>query len=165
MAKKYSKEEILKITGETIEAPYGYITVLSEKAYKSSKQNKLFHSLLSCFHKSGCASYGYKDLRMQYKALAGLMEYRYENELDDHTRAVLWESVKNIKLGRHQFNKVCELLKGKILIEHSWSDISKEMATVVINQLIQDMFEARVDDSPMSSKFSEILNEINSENI
>lgn len=59
-----------KIKGE-----YAEIDIMSEEAYKTYKQNRLFHALLNIFWDSGCSSYlSYDDMRLSYKRLAGLVK-------------------------------------------------------------------------------------------
>lgn len=62
--------KIDKIAGDVV-----YFDLQSKQAYKSAKQNNLFHSLLECFWESGCASFGdYDELRNYYKRIAGLVK-------------------------------------------------------------------------------------------
>lgn len=62
---------------DKISGNYVYFDLLSEQAYKTAKQNNLFHSLLQCFWESGCSSFGdYDDLRNYYKRVAGLVKKR-----------------------------------------------------------------------------------------
>jgi len=65
-------KQIERIKGDNV-----YFDLYSLDSYKSSKQNRLFHSLLSCFWESGCASFSnYDDLRLYYKRVAGLVKKR-----------------------------------------------------------------------------------------
>jgi len=58
----------------SIKGDYAEIDIMSEEAYKTYKQNRLFHSLLSVFWDSGCSSYlSYDDMRRSYKRLCGLI--------------------------------------------------------------------------------------------
>lgn len=60
---------------EHISGDMVYFDLHSKESYKSNKQNRLFHSLLSCFWESGCASFGnYDELRLYYKRVAGLVK-------------------------------------------------------------------------------------------
>lgn len=155
---KYSREKIKEITGIDIDTDYGYIEVVDEKRYKTNQQTKLFHSLLMCFWKSGCSSFNsYEDMRNYYKEQARLLEYVFKNDLKEGTRQMLWKAVKLLPLERDELDKVVQLLKGKVLIWHSWSECSKDMASVALNQLINDMFSAGVDSSSQRTKFEEIM--------
>lgn len=50
---------------ERIEGDQVYFELQSPTAWKTAKQNNLFHSLLQCFWSSGCASFGdYDSLRL-----------------------------------------------------------------------------------------------------
>jgi hypothetical protein len=65
-------KRIDKIAGDIV-----YFDLLSAQAYKTAKQNNLFHSLLQCFWLSGCSSFGdYDALRLYYKRVAGLVKRR-----------------------------------------------------------------------------------------
>ena len=58
-----------------IKGDYAEIDIMSEETYKTYKQNRLFHALLSIFWDSGCSSYlSYDDMRLSYKRLAGLVK-------------------------------------------------------------------------------------------
>ena len=62
--------KIEKITGD-----YVYFDLQTPEAFKTSQQNRLFHSLLSTFFASGCDSFGnYDDMRLYYKRVAGLVK-------------------------------------------------------------------------------------------
>lgn len=58
-----------------IKGDYAEIDIMSEEQYKTYRQNRLFHALLSIFWDSGCSSYlSYDDMRLSYKRLAGLVK-------------------------------------------------------------------------------------------
>lgn len=60
---------------DRIEGDQIYFELQSPAAWKTQKQNNLFHSLLQCFWASGCASFGdYDGLRLYYKRVAGLVK-------------------------------------------------------------------------------------------
>jgi hypothetical protein len=81
---KFAKSYLEKVfTGNTpvlnrlskIKGEYAEIDIMSEEAYKTYKQNRLFHALLTIFWDSGCSSYlSYDDMRLSYKRLAGLVK-------------------------------------------------------------------------------------------
>lgn len=151
---KLSKEKIKELTGQEIEEDFAYVEILNENQYKSRRQNALFHSLLSCFWDSGCSSFeSYKSMRFHYKDIAHLIEYVFTNDLKEETKQLLWRAVKLLPIDRTERKKVVELLRGKILIEHSWAESTKGMAKIAIDQLLSDMLEAGVN----SKKFEEIL--------
>lgn len=155
---RYSKEKIKEMLGIDIEDDYAYIEVVDEKKYKTNQQTRLFHSLLMCFWKSGCSSFNsYKDLRNHYKEVAHLLEFVFKNDLKEETKQMLWKVIKLLPLEKDELSRVIELLRGRVLVWHSWSECSKEMATVALNQLINDMFAARVDSSSQGKKFEEIM--------
>ena len=155
---RYSREKIKEIFGIDTESEFSYLEIVDEKRYKTNQQTKLFHSLLMCFWKSGCSSFNsYEDMRNHYKEQAGLLEYVFRNDLKEETRQMLWKAVKLLPLERDELDKVIQLLKGKVLIWHSWSECSKDMASVALNQLINDMFSAGVDSSSKRAKFEEIM--------
>lgn len=155
---RYSKEKIKEMLGIDIEDDYAYIEVVDEKKYKTNQQTRLFHSLLMCFWKSGCSSFNsYEDLRNHYKEVAHLLEFAFKNDLKEETKQMLWKAVKILPLEKDELSRVIELLRGRVLIWHSWAECSKEMATVALNQLINDMFTAGVDSSSQGKKFEEIM--------
>ena len=62
---------------DQIKGDYAEIDIMSEEAYKTYKQNRLFHSLLSVFWDSGTSSYlSYDDMRLSYKRLCGLVKVK-----------------------------------------------------------------------------------------
>ncbi len=155
---KYSREKIKEWTGVEIDEDYGYIEVLSERQYKSRRQSNSFHALLTCFWKSGCSSFeSYEQMRNHYKEIAHLLEMQTYCPLERQTKEYLWKAVKLLPITESERNKIAELLRGRIAVWHSFSECSKEMATVAISQMIKDMWDSRVDDSPMAGKFKEIL--------
>jgi hypothetical protein len=151
---RLSKEKIKELTGQEINEPFGYVEVLTEKQYKSRQQNNLFHSLLSCFWASGRSSFeSYKNMRFHYKDVAHLVEYVFTNDLKEETKQILWKVIKLLPIDESEKKKVIELLRGKVLIEHSWAESTKAMAKITIDQLLNDMYQAGVN----SKKFEEIL--------
>lgn len=103
------------------------LVVMRESKYKTLAQNNFFHSLLREFWKSGKSSYkSYLELRKHYLDIAGLV-------------VTTTTTVKGYKI-----------IQEKI---ESWSRVKKEFATLAINELINDMFEAKVN----SKKFDDIL--------
>lgn len=155
---RYSKEKIKDMLGIDIEDDYAYIEIVDEKRYKTNQQTRLFHSLLMCFWKSGCSSFNsYESMRDHYKKVAHLLEYKFTNDLKENTKQMLWKAVKLLPIEKDELDKVVDLLRGRVAVWHSWSECSKDMATVAINQLISDMFESGVDSSSQSNKFKEIM--------
>lgn len=156
---RYSKQKIKEFLGIEIDEDYAYVEIVDEKKYKTNQQTKAFHSLLMCFWKSGCSSFKtYETMRNYYKEVAHLLEYKFTNDLEPYTKECLWKAVKILPISDSEKNKVIQLLKGKVLIWHSWSECSKDMASVTLNQLIEDMFAAQVPSSSQGKKFEEILN-------
>lgn len=75
LAEKFAGNQAVINRLAKIKGDYAEIDIMSEEAYKTYKQNRLFHSLLSIFWDSGCSSYlSYDDLRLTYKRLAGLVK-------------------------------------------------------------------------------------------
>lgn len=160
---RISKGKVKELLDVDIEDDYAYIEIINEKKYKSNQQTRLFHSLLMCFWKSGCSSFNsYEDLRNYYKEQAHLLEYQFKNDLESYTKECVWKALKFLPISEDEKKKVIELLKGKVLIWHSWSECSKEMATLTLDKLISDMWEARVDSSSQANKFKEIVEGMNS---
>lgn len=154
---RYSKEDIKRLTGVEIDTEYGYIEVLDEKQYKSKQQNSLFHSLLMCFWESKLSSFdSYEELRNHYKRIAHLCDVKWENTLDDSTKKMLWKAVQLLPIKEQQRAEIVELLKGRVVTWHSWSECSKEMARLTLDQLINDMTFAGVN----SKKFQEIMRDL-----
>lgn len=155
---RISKAKVKELLGVDVEDDFVYVEIVDEKKYKSNQQTRLFHSLLMCFWKSGCSSFNsYEDLRNAYKEQAHLLEYQFKNDLEPYTKECVWKALKFLPISEDERKKVIELLRGKVLIWHSWSECSKEMATVTLDKLIGDMWEARVDSSSQAGKFEEIL--------
>lgn len=159
---RYTKEKIKELTGEEISEEYGYIEILTEKQYKTKAQNRLFHALLDCFWESGCSSFETKrELRWYYKRFAALVEIDYISPLDEWTKECLWKAIKVLPLEKEQKDSVIELLKGKVLKEHSWGEASKYNAQRAIDEIIKDMDNAGVITSKKGGKYQEILRGIN----
>lgn len=151
---RYSREKIKELTGVEIKGEYGYLEVLEEKQYKSRRQNALFHSLLMCFWESKLSSFdSYEELRNHYKRIAHLCEVQWENTLPDQIKQILWRAIKLLPIPKRYLDEICELLRGRVVTWHSWSECSKEMARLTLDQLLNDMHEAGVN----SKKFEEIL--------
>lgn len=158
---RYSKEEIKKLTGVDISTEYGYIEVLDEKQYKTKSQNSLFHSLLMCFWESKLSSFdSYEDLRNHYKRIAHLCDVKWESNLKDTTKSILWRAIKLLPLPDSEVAEITELLRGRTITWRSWADCSKEMAKLTLDQLINDMVFAGVN----SKKFQEIMRQIDENN-
>lgn len=155
---RYSKEDIQRLTGITINEPYGYIEVVSESQYKTKAQNSLFHSLLQCFFLSGCSSFNsYDELRDHYKGVAGLIDKVKFCGLSDEAKQMLWKAIKLLPLGKNDYNELIRLLNGETRVIHSWADVTKENAKVAINQLMDDMYKANVLDSCVGKKYEQIM--------
>ena len=156
---RLSREKIKEVLGIDTEDDFSYVEIVSERQYKSRQQSNTFHALLMCFWKSGRSSFtSYDKLRDYYKRVAHLCDIEFENYLDEESRQMIWKALKLLPLRKEMLQEAVELLKGRILKWRSFADCSKEMASVAINQLISDMWEARVDDSPQAKKFEEIVN-------
>lgn len=130
--------------------------VMTKKAYKSRKQNSLFHGLLGCFWDSGCSSFETpEELRNWYKEMAGL-------------------KVKEVKIVQidypqwlNPFISLIESMTGKevpkLEVEttevyfKSWSDVKKVDATRTIQCLMYDMDMAQVIGSSQGKKYESIL--------
>ena len=151
---RYSREKIKELTGVEIKGEYGYLEVLEEKQYKSRRQNALFHSLLMCFWESKLSSFdSYEELRNHYKRIAHLCEVQWENTLPEQVKKILWKAIKLLPIQKRYLDEICELLRGRVVTWHSWSECSKEMARLTLDQLLNDMHDAGVN----SKKFEEIL--------
>lgn len=158
---RYSREKIKELTGVEIKEAFGYIEVLTETQYKSREQNNLFHSLLKCFWESKLSSFdSYSELRNHYKRMAHLCEVQWENTLPEQIKQILWKAIKLLPIPKRYLDEICELLRGRVITWHSWSECSKEMARVVLDQLINDMTFAGVN----SKKFQEIMRSLDERN-
>ena len=158
---RYSKEDIKRLTGVEITTEYGYIEVLDEKQYKSKQQNSLFHSLLMCFWESKLSSFdSYEDLRNHYKRIAHLCDVKWENTLPDNVKKILWKAIRLLPIPKQYLDEICELLKGRVVTWRSWADCSKEMASITLEQLINDMTFAGVN----SKKFQDIMRTLDENN-
>lgn len=151
---RYSREKIKELTGVEIKEAFGYIEILTETQYKSKKQNNLFHSLLMCFWESKLSSFdSYEELRNHYKRIAHLCEVQWENTLPEQVKKILWKAIQLLPIQKMYLDEICELLRGRVVTWHSWSECSKEMARLTLDQLINDMTFAGVN----SKKFQEIM--------
>lgn len=115
---------------------------------KSLAQNKAFHSLLGCFWRSGCSSFGsYNEMKDYYKLAVGHIAWtRYVFMTPDGLEYVT------------DHNDVPQGVKSySDPYPASWANITVEKATQAINQLINDMLEAGVSGSDQSKKFDEIM--------
>lgn len=158
---RYSKEDIKRLTGVEIKEDFGYIEVLTETQYKSREQNNLFHSLLKCFWESKLSSFdSYEELRNHYKRIAHLCEVQWENTLPEQVKKILWKAIQLLPIQKRYLDEICELLRGRVVTWHSWSECSKEMARVVLDQLINDMTFAGVN----SKKFQDIMRGLDESN-
>lgn len=101
-------------------------SITTYKTWLSNQQNSTFHSLLSCYYSSGCCSDDYEVLRKRFKKLVGLI-------------------------------KVSETTAGGYKViqekETTWSNVKKEDATIAINELINEMYKAKVN----TPKFEQIM--------
>ena len=138
---------------------YGFdISFMTDLVFKSNEQNSLFHSLLSVFWDSGCSSFiSYDDLRRYYKKMAGLIEYKYENNLLEQTKKILWRAIKILPLPKEEIEKITMLLKGRVEVERSWSSVSRKNAKIAIDRLINDMDASGVISSKLGKKYETIL--------
>lgn len=109
-----------KIQGDTV-----YFDLQGKTTYKSNKQNSLFHSLLTCFWESGCASFGdYDELRNYYKRIAGLVkkhgntivESSWADASMTQAKTAIDMCIRDMDfagvMGSSQGNKYTEILKG-----------------------------------------------------
>ena len=109
-----------KIQGDSV-----YFDLQGKTTYKSNKQNSLFHSLLTCFWESGCASFGdYDELRNYYKRIAGLVkkhgntivESSWADASMTQAKTAIDMCIRDMDfagvMGSSQGNKYTEILKG-----------------------------------------------------
>ena len=158
---RYSREKIKELTGVEIKEDFGFIEVLTETQYKSREQNNLFHSLLKCFWESKLSSFdSYEELRNHYKRIAHLCEVQWENTLPEQVKKILWKAIQLLPIQKRYLDEICELLRGRVVTWHSWSECSKEMARLTLDQLINDMTFAGVN----SKKFQDIMRSLDERN-
>lgn len=136
-----------------------FVDLLTPEQEKTARQNRTFHSLLDCFWRSGCSSFESKQaMKFYYKRQIGLIEVAYHNTfITEETKKMLWEALKVLPLATGQRSEIIDLLKGKVLKEHSWGEAKKEHATEAINQILSDMDNAGVIASSQGRKYEEIL--------
>lgn len=146
--------------------PELYIDILTKEQYLNAKQNRTFHALLDCFWKSGCSSFATKqDMKFYYKRQIGLIEVMYDNSnLTEETKHMVWEAAKILPLAAGQQAELVDLLKGRVLKEHSWSEAKKQRATEAIDNILRDMDMSGVMGSKMGKKYQEILEGMNADN-
>lgn len=155
---KLTRQQIKEKLGEDIKEDYAWVEILTDKQYKSNRQNSLFHSLLNIFWCSGCSSFiNYDEMRRYYKRLTGLIEVNYSNDLKEATKNMLWKSIKILPIEDKERIKLIDILKGRREKELSWSEATKEQARIALNSLINDMNESGVIGSKEGNKYSSIL--------
>lgn len=158
---RYSREKIKELTGVEIKEDFAFVEVLTETQYKSREQNNLFHSLLKCFWESKLSSFdSYEELRNHYKRIAHLCEVQWENTLPEQVKKILWKAIQLLPIQKRYLDEICELLRGRVVTWHSWSECSKEMARLTLDQLINDMTFAGVN----SKKFQDIMRGLDESN-
>jgi hypothetical protein len=154
-------EELLKQNGNK---PV-ILEAMTESEAKSSRQNRTFYALLNCFYASGVHSFAsLEEMRVYYKKIGGLVQVVRESLLPLGARNMLYKVAKILPLKEKTRRKFRTMLAGKKEVELSWSEVSKEKATLVIDCLIQDMHEAGVSGSKLGAKFEEILSGLEKNN-
>ena len=139
-----------------------YFLVMDEQSYKTTQQNRLFHSLCMLFELSGCSSFENKEqIKEEYKKKVGLYKIDYvESELSEEEFKKL-ELVLKFNCNDQELHKYKRLLRGgnreRIF---SFADATKEQAELCIKLIINDMIKADVLNSSVSNKFNAILEHI-----
>lgn len=170
ITKNNLSENLSEVTGEVNrildEESIVYVDFLTQKQYKSRKQNNTFYALLDCFWKSGCSSFvSQNEMRFYYKRSVGLIQTLYDNSnLEQETKNMIWQAVKLLPLSNTQLIEVTNLLKGKVVKEMSWSIATKKQATEAIDMILHDMDEAGVITSSEGKHYEEILEGMNADN-
>jgi hypothetical protein len=135
-----------------------WVEFMTNDEYKSNAQNKLFHSLLTVFYRSGCSSFAnFDELKRYYKKMAGLIEYKFQNNLKQETKSIVWKAIKLLPLPKEEVDNLVELLKGKIEVEKSWGSVKKKDAQIAIDRLLDDMNTSGVIGSSEGKKYDNIL--------
>lgn len=169
ITKNNLSEKLSEVTGEVNrildEETIVYVDFLTQKQYKSRKQNNTFHALLDCFWKSGCSSFvSQNEMRFYYKRSVGLIQTLYDNSnLEQETKNMIWQAVKLLPLSNTQLIEVTNLLKGKVVKEMSWSIATKKQATEAIDMILHDMDESGVITSSEGKHYEEILEGMNAD--
>lgn len=101
LADRFAGNQAVLTRLSKIKGDYAEIDIMSEESYKTYKQNRLFHSLLSTFWDSGCSSYlSYDDLRLTYKRLCGLVKNKegriVESSWADATKEQAKRAIDNL---------------------------------------------------------------------
>jgi len=158
-------KELFKLNPKALEMiakctdDFMFVSLMTAEQMKSDAQNRLFHGLLSCFWDSGCSSFAtFDELRRYYKKMAGLIEYKFQNDLSEETKKTLWRAIKLLPLSKEEEKKVIELLRGKVEVEKSWGSVKKKDAQIAIDRLLNDMDASGVIVSKMGNKYQSILN-------
>ena len=76
---------------------------------------------------------------------------------------MVWKAIKLLPLAPGQRAEIVDLLKGRVLKEHSWSEARKERATEAIDTILHDMDFANVQGSKESKKYQTILEGLNAD--
>lgn len=89
-------ERLNKINDDTV-----CLEFMSRTAWKTQRQNRLFHALLTLFWESGCSSYlSYDDMRLCYKRMIGLVKRKegmiVESSWSEATKEQAQHAIDNI---------------------------------------------------------------------
>lgn len=143
-----------------------YVKFYSPTAYKTQKQNSLFHSLLTIYWQSGLSSYSsMKEMRDHFKEIAGLKVIKRTVEevglaLSMNDKRKLLKQIKAAGFGDDEQKIIYAALRGQRTTEtvqfESWAEATKEGARIALDCLINEMVEAGVS----GGKFDEIMQEI-----
>jgi hypothetical protein len=143
-----------------------FVKFFSPTAFKSHKQNALFHSLLGIYWESGCSSYrDPEDMRGHFKAIAGLKKsqktIRREGlNLPDTKKKKLWAAIMGLKFTDDENAVIFKALNCEVVEfeskNESWGDATKKGARLALDCLIQEMVEAGVN----TQEFNEVMKQI-----
>jgi len=162
-------KELFKLNPKALEMiakctdDFMFVSLMTAEQMKSDAQNRLFHGLLSCFWDSGCSSFDNPfDMKLYYKDIAGLIEYKYQSKLDEYTKTLVCRCFKLTRLqyllSEEQWKNLCLSLKGEVVYIHSWSKATKEQAQKALKELMDNMDASGVIGSKMGNKYQSILN-------
>lgn len=132
--------------------------IADEDEFRTLKQNRTFHSLITELYKSGLSSFSdYNECRDYFKAKGGLITYE-KQEVHPLIRNIERQVYKNLT---HQDIKDMyskHINNGQKTIR-SVADSTKEELTLMIQEVINYCYEVNLN----SEKFQEIMQSLNNE--
>ncbi len=130
-------------------------SVQTEQEYKTSQQNRLWHSILREFWNSGQSSFSsYKNMRDSYKERAGLISLE-KMDMSNELRQAQLKLYHLLPSGSLKEEQKSLIYSGRKII-HSIADATKEEMHIIIGMTLDDIAQAGVS----SKKLDDIIKEL-----